>query len=62
LFALSSEIAVAAPTSAVVTRLDRVIQYAAAFRLITNVSGILGRPVKPGDDSFCLMRTYCFAI
>jgi hypothetical protein len=29
----------------------RVIQYAAASRLITSASGILGRPVKPGDDS-----------
>jgi len=29
----------------------RVIQYAAAFRLIPSVSGILDRSVKPGDDS-----------
>ena len=29
----------------------RGIQYAAALRLIPDVSGILGRPVKPGDDS-----------
>jgi hypothetical protein len=28
-----------------------VIQYAAASRFITAVSGILGRPVEPGDDS-----------
>jgi len=28
----------------------RAIQYAAALRLITIASGILGRPVKPGDD------------
>ena len=28
----------------------RVIQYAAASQLIADVSGILGRPVKPGDD------------
>src|SRR5258708_451341 len=34
----------------VVTRLDRVIQYAAASQSITIVSGIPGRPVKPGDD------------
>jgi len=27
------------------------IQYAAASRLHLGVSGILGRPVKPGDDS-----------
>ena len=27
------------------------IQYAAAFRSITNVSGMLDRPVKPDDDS-----------
>jgi hypothetical protein len=32
-------------------RLQRGIQYAAASQLITNVSGILGRPVKAGDDS-----------
>jgi hypothetical protein len=29
----------------------RSIQYAAAFRFIFSVSGILDRPVKPGDDS-----------
>jgi hypothetical protein len=34
----------------VVVRLDRTIQYAAASRLFSGVSGILGRPVKPGDD------------
>jgi hypothetical protein len=34
----------------VVARLDRAIQYAAASRLNTSFSGILGRPVKPGDD------------
>jgi hypothetical protein len=28
----------------------RGIQYAAASRLNTGVSGILDRPVKPGDD------------
>ncbi len=36
----------------VVARLDRAIQYAAASRLNTTVSGILGHPVKPGDDTF----------
>jgi hypothetical protein len=40
----------AAPIKTVVARLDRAIQYAAASRFILNVSGILGRPVKPGDD------------
>jgi|GEM_PF-3301803 hypothetical protein len=40
------------PLSDVVTRLDRVIQYAAALMLKCEGSGILGRPVKPGDDSF----------
>ncbi|MGY3696412.1 hypothetical protein ACVIGA_006492 [Bradyrhizobium sp. USDA 3240] len=30
----------------------RGIQYAAAVELGTAVSGILDRPVKPGDDSF----------
>src|SRR5258708_35600228 len=29
----------------------RAIPYAAAYRMIISVSGILGRPVKPGDDS-----------
>jgi len=35
----------------VIARLDRAIQYAAASRLNMTASGILGRPVKPGDDS-----------
>ena len=35
----------------VIARLDRAIQYAAASRFIINVSGILGRPIKSGDDS-----------
>jgi hypothetical protein len=39
------------PHSIVIARLDRAIQYAAASQLNTTVSGILGRPVKPGDDS-----------
>jgi hypothetical protein len=34
----------------VITRLDRVIQYAAAGRLRCTLSGVLGRPVKPGED------------
>jgi len=37
--------------STVVARLDRAIQYAAASAFNMTVSGILGRPVKPGDDS-----------
>src|SRR5260370_26583615 len=39
-------------------RLQRGIQYAAAFRSfsITGVSGILGRPVKPGDDGKSVAR------
>ncbi|TYL78086.1 hypothetical protein FXB38_28890 [Bradyrhizobium cytisi] len=37
-------------------RLDRGIQYAAASPYPTNVSGILGRPVKPGDDSESVAR------
>jgi len=40
-----------APQIVVITRLDRVTQYAAASRFITTFSGILDRPVKPGDDS-----------
>jgi len=37
--------------SAVIARLDRATQYAAASRMNTIVSGILDRPVEPGDDS-----------
>ncbi|MET4042418.1 hypothetical protein ABIC03_004126 [Bradyrhizobium sp. RT6a] len=40
-----------APSSAVMPRLDRGIQYAAASPYHTAVSGMLDRPVKPGDDS-----------
>jgi hypothetical protein len=36
----------------VVVRLDRTIQYAAASRLFSGVSGILDRPVEPGDDGW----------
>jgi hypothetical protein len=36
--------------SIVIARLDRATQYAAASRLSSGVSGILDRPVKPGDD------------
>ncbi|OSI69358.1 hypothetical protein BST63_24100 [Bradyrhizobium canariense] len=36
--------------SAVMPRLDRGIHYAAASPYPTDASGILGRPVKPGDD------------
>src|SRR5258708_4399492 len=43
-------IALSLSTTTVVVRLDRTIQYAAASRLFSGVSGILGRPVKPGDD------------
>jgi hypothetical protein len=43
----------------VVARLDRAIQYAAASRFISNVSGILGRPVEPGDDSGVCARERC---
>src|SRR5258708_32752586 len=32
----------------------RTIQYAAAYRMSIGVSVILGRPVKPGDDSCVL--------
>jgi hypothetical protein len=39
-----------ATSKTVVARLDRAIQYAAASRLIADVSGILARPVAPGDD------------
>jgi hypothetical protein len=36
--------------SAVMPRFKRGIQYSRGFSLSTNASGILGRPVKPGDD------------
>jgi hypothetical protein len=39
----------------VITRLDRVIQYAAAARVKCQ-SGGPGLPVKPGDDNLCLMQ------
>jgi hypothetical protein len=39
-----------ATISVVIARLDRAIQYAAAFQRSSNVSGILGPPDKPGDD------------
>jgi len=40
-----------ASNSAVMPRLDRGIQYAAAYRLNHGRLGVLDRPVKPGDDS-----------
>jgi hypothetical protein len=36
--------------TAVIVRLDRTIQYAAASRFILRRSGILVRPIKSGDD------------
>jgi len=51
--------------SAVIARLDRATQYAAAYRMNTTVSGILDRPVKPGDDSLVVassVPTRSFAI
>ncbi|QCJ77187.1 hypothetical protein DCG74_27810 [Bradyrhizobium sp. WBAH42] len=33
----------------------RGIQYAAAYRLSHNCLGVLDRPVKPGDDSECVV-------
>jgi hypothetical protein len=36
----------------VVTRLDRVIQYDVTLKLKCEGSGILVRPVEPGDDRF----------
>jgi hypothetical protein len=35
---------------AVIARLDQATQYAAASRFNHACSGILDRPVKPGDD------------
>jgi hypothetical protein len=35
----------------VIVRLDRTIQYAAASRIIFNVSGILDRPVRPATTA-----------
>src|SRR5712672_3488653 len=47
-------------TSDVVTRLDRVIQYAAALMLKRKSSAILGRPVKLGDDSHgAIAESWC---
>ena len=50
------------PHSIVVARLDRAIQYAAAFKLDPAVSGILGRPVEPGDDSIGCINKHSSAI
>ena len=46
-----SERMVGATFSAVMPRLDRGIQYAAACPLNHNRLGVLDRPVKPGDDT-----------
>ncbi|WP_448029115.1 hypothetical protein [Bradyrhizobium liaoningense] len=48
---MSPNAAVAAKHSAVMPRLDRGIQYAAASPLDHNRLGVLDRPVKPGDDT-----------
>jgi hypothetical protein len=40
----------------------RVIQYPAAVVMNLDSSGILGRPVQPGDDSGVCRPFYCFAI
>jgi hypothetical protein len=40
-----------ATATVVITRFKRVIQYAAASQSTATVSGILDRPVKPGDDN-----------
>jgi len=34
------------------------IQYAGNSRSIADVSGILGRPIKPGDDAFQCGQSY----
>jgi purine nucleoside phosphorylase len=36
---------------AVIARLDRATQYGVTPVVLTNASGILDRPVKPGDDN-----------
>ena len=49
-------------TTTVVVRLDRTIQYAAAFRFFSGVSGILARPVKPamtGEGVARFLRRHC---
>jgi hypothetical protein len=50
-------LALRATIKTVVARLDRAIQYAAAPRSIANAAGILGRPVKPGDDTAVAVST-----
>ena len=42
-----------APPTAVVTRLERAIQYSSEICDQSRSRGVLGRPVKPGDDN-CL--------
>jgi hypothetical protein len=40
-------------------RLQRMIQYAAAFMIDHDRHGVLGRPVKPGDDTFGMCDSGC---
>jgi hypothetical protein len=53
---------VLAQSTLVVARLDRAIQYAADSRLNATASGILGRPVEPGDDSWGMRRLRAAAL
>ncbi|MEY9125197.1 hypothetical protein ABIA03_002458 [Bradyrhizobium yuanmingense] len=48
---MSPNVGVGAKQSAVMPRLDRGIQYAAARPLWPRRLGVLDRPVKPGDDT-----------
>jgi len=41
-----------APPTAVVTRLERAIQYSSEICDQSRSRGVLGRPVKPGDDNW----------
>jgi hypothetical protein len=45
------------PIKLVVARLDRAIQSPRPIGSIAGVSGILGRPVEPGDDGGVCVRT-----
>jgi hypothetical protein len=49
-FDVAMALAERATISVVIARLDRAIQYAAASRRSSNVSGIVGASAKPGDD------------
>src|SRR5260370_17455217 len=47
----------ARPITGVIARLDRATQYAVTAVMESRGRGVLGRPVKPGDDTEWMLRT-----